>query len=70
MPNICLRCHGTKATFSHTVPCKGAMHPYPIKQVVHDLDLLGYKKVILKCDQEASILALRREVKAAANLDV
>ena len=41
-----------------------------MKQVVHDLDLSGCKKLVSKCDQEASVLALRREDKAAANLDV
>ena len=38
-------------------------NPYPVKKVVRDLDRLGYKRIILKSDQEAPILAVARAVK-------
>ena len=54
----------SKMKGSFPVPCKGIAHPYPAKIVTTFLNKLGYTKVILKSDQEPSIVALGRAVKA------
>ena len=38
-------------------------HPHPAKTLMADLDFMGYKRVILKSDQEPSIVALCGAVK-------
>ena len=55
----------SKADWTHPVPSKGTADPYPAKAVAKDLEMTGYKRVILKSDQEPSIVAVLRE---AANL--
>ena len=47
----------SKKRASVPVPSKGAQHPYPVKAVAKFLKGLGYKRVILKSDQEPSIVA-------------
>ena len=42
---------------------KGVVHPYPARALMADLDFMGYKRVILKSDQEPSIVALCDAVK-------
>ena len=63
MPVLVVRDRRSKATWSHLVPCKGTAHHWPTKVLVQDLDRSGYRKVILKCDQEPSIIALAMEAK-------
>ena len=64
MPVLVVRDRRSKATWSHLVPCKGTSHPWPTKVLVQDLDRTGYRKVILKCDQEPSIIALAMDAKS------
>ena len=47
----------------HTVPSKGVTHPYPARALMADLDFMVYKRVILKSDQDTSIVALCDAVK-------
>jgi len=47
---------------AHVMPEKG-VHPYSVKRVNQTMKLLGYKKIILRTDQEPSILALKSRVK-------
>lgn len=47
----------SKALWACPVPSKGVDNPYGAKCIVRVLDLLGYKVVILKCDQERPIIA-------------
>ena len=64
----------SKAIFAHPVPHKGLkaedtnqpdkVDEYPVKVLVRDLDRLGYKKVNGKSDQERSIVAVCKAVKA------
>ena len=45
----------SRALFAHLMPHKGvSFSSYPERAVLRDLNGLGYKKVVLKCDQEAS----------------
>ena len=48
----------SKAIWSNPVPCKGTEDPYALQIILKNLDETGYKKVILKSDQEPAIKAL------------
>ena len=64
LPTVVLRDRHSKAIFSHLLPCKGTTgSTYPERAVLKDLAFLGYKKLILKNDQEASIKALSQAVR-------
>ena len=45
------------------MPSKGVMHPCPARALMADLDFVGYKRIILKSDQESIIIALCDAVK-------
>ena len=63
LPVLIVRDRRSKSTWSHPVPSKGVEHPWPAKALMNDLDMTGYKRVILKSDQEPSIVALVNAVK-------
>ena len=64
LPTVVLRDRHSKAIFSHLLPCKGTTgSTYPERAVLKDLAFLGYKKLILKNDQEVSIKALSQAVR-------
>ena len=63
LPVLIVRDRKSKGIWSHPVPAKGVTHPYPAKALMADLDFMGYKRVILKSDQEPSIIALCEAVK-------
>ena len=56
----------SKAIFAHAVAAKGAVDE-ACREVVDDLDTLGYKDIVFKSDQEPAILALGELVKASWN---
>ena len=45
------------------VPCKGTEHFYPEAALLRDVKFLGYSRLVIKSDQEPSILALAEAVK-------
>ena len=52
------------------VPAKGA-HPYTVKRLGTDLtNIMGYKRVILKSDQERAIKKLKSQVRLEYSLEV
>ena len=61
LPMLAVRCHGTRVTGSHAVPCKGP-DPYAVKALLQDLRRLGHRRLIFKCDGEPAILALKEKV--------
>ena len=63
LPILIVKDRRSKAIWSVPVPAKGTTHPYPARALVNILDSMGYKRVILKSDQEASIKALCEVVK-------
>ncbi|CAE6933232.1 RE2 [Symbiodinium sp. CCMP2592] len=64
LPTIVLRDRHSKAIFSHLLPCKGTTgSTHPERAILKDLEFLGYKKLVLKNDQEASIKALSLAVR-------
>ena len=65
LPTVVLRDRASKAIFSHLLPTKGTVgSTYPEKAVLRDLNWLGYKRLVLKTDQENAIKALATAVKA------
>ena len=53
----------TKSIFGHLILAKGVDFPScekVVKMIVKDLDNLGYNRVVFRCDNEPSILALFR----------
>ena len=63
LPVPIVRDRKSKGIWSHPVPSKGVTHPYPARALMADLDFMGYRRVILKSDQEPSIVALCDAVK-------
>ena len=52
----------SKAHWAHAVPAKGTGHPYAQRSVAKDLRVSGYTRIVLKSDNESSLLALGRAV--------
>jgi hypothetical protein len=53
----------SRALLVHAVPRKGLAHVHGAEQLIRDMGELGYKKVILKADNEPAMHALQEEVK-------
>ena len=62
MPILAIKDRKTGMMQSRVVPSKGNDR-YAIKRLKKDIELLGYKKIILKSDNESSILSLKQSVK-------
>ena len=45
----------TQMLFAHVVPRKGMVHEHGAAAMVSDIERLGYKEVILKCDGEPAM---------------
>ena len=52
----------TKMHFSHVVPRKGLVADHGVRQLVKDIERLGYRKVCLKCDGEPALTSMQHEV--------
>jgi len=63
LPVLVVRDRRTKSVWAHPVPSKGVDNPFGAKQLLKDVESTGYKRVILKGDQEASVQALLQQVK-------
>jgi hypothetical protein len=56
---IVIRCYASKNIFCHEVPCKGDDEDrFVVNLAVEDIGWLGHTRVILKSDQERSLVAL------------
>ena len=63
LPFVVIRDRKSRAIFAHLLPHKGASYSsYPERAVLRDLALLGYKRFVVKSDQESSMKALREAV--------
>ena len=51
-------------------PGKGGDHEWTAKQLVVDLDNLGYKRIVIRCDSEHALVALAERVKALSNIQI
>ena len=55
--------------WSSAVPSKGA-DPFAVNFVLNILDEVGYRKLVMKSDNERSIKLLKSAVKAASKMDI
>jgi len=63
LPILIVKDRASKAIWSVPVPEKGATHPYPTKMLLAILNSTGYRRIVLKSDQEPAILKLCEVVK-------
>ena len=62
MPIMVLKDRRPKTIEARVAPTKGK-HPYAIRRMPQDLKNFGYKRIILKSDQEPAIKELTEHVK-------
>lgn len=53
----------SKAWFAHVVPKKGIGHEHGVTMALEDILLMGYKKIILKCDNEPALKQVQHAVR-------
>ena len=70
LPIVAMKDSNSKVVFSNAVPCKGTEHPYPVKQARFNIKQLGYKKIILKSDQEPAIIDLCNKIKESVDVEI
>ena len=59
---ILLKCSETKVVLGHVVPCKGLDEDlHVVKMIVADIAWIGHTRLLLKCDNERSLVRLIRE---------
>ncbi len=69
MPILVIKDRKSGIMQSRVVPAKGN-DKFAIKRLVQDIKLLGYTKVIIKSDNEPSILALKKSTKETTKVEV
>jgi hypothetical protein len=62
-PTLVYRDRNSRRCFAHLVSHKGIGDPWILNQIIEDLDSLGYRRIVLKSDQEPAIRDLPREVR-------
>ena len=62
MPIQIMKDHESKMRYARAVPRK-AVDTYTVDRLKKVIEQLGYKRIVLKSDQETSIKALRQAVK-------
>ena len=68
-PIIVLEDDTSKVITAHIVPKEG-VDEHTVARIAQDIKNLGYKKIILKSDQEPAILALKEEIRRTLDIDV
>ena len=63
LPILVVRDRWTRNIWAYACPSKGTEHPYSGKAVLGALNKFGYRKMILKTDQEPAIKKLAQEIK-------
>ena len=63
MPVLIVFDRWSKCIWSHPVPSKGVGHPWSSTVLLRDLEKTGYRRLVLKSDQENSIKALAQSAK-------
>ena len=69
MPILVFRDRESKWITANVVPAKGE-NGYAIKRLAQDVEYLGYKRIILKSDEENPIMALKRAVRRERTNDI
>ncbi len=71
MKCIVMRCHESKAVLAHCVPCKGADEDgFVVDLVCQAVAWLGHTRLILKTDNEKSLLSLIKRALEAVKVEV
>ena len=71
MKCIVMRCYETKNVFGHVVPCKGSDEDrFVVNLIVDAVNWLGHVKIILKTDQERSLVSLAKQALQAMRVQV
>ena len=68
MPILVMKDRKSKMVYANVVPEKGR-NKYAIKRLAQDIGILGYNRMIIKSDQEPSIMELKQCVKRKARTD-
>jgi len=63
LPIMVIKDRASRGIWAHPVPTKGLVDPYGWKRLVGTLDEMGYRRIILKSDQERSMRAVCMEAK-------
>ena len=63
LPILIVKDRLSRCIWARPTPQKGTANPYAGAEIVRILDSTGYKRLVLKTDQEPAIVALAREVK-------
>ena len=63
LPVLIVRDRRSKGIWGHPVPLKEVTHPCPARALIADLDFMVFQRIVLKPDQEPSIVALCDAVK-------
>jgi len=67
---LLVRCWETKNVFAHVIPVKGADEEgYAAKLGAADMRWLGHTRLIVKCDNEASLVALKDQILNELKMD-
>ena len=69
LPNLQVKDESTGMLWASTIPAKGA-DTFTTNFVLSCLDEMGYRRIILKSDNEVSIKALKDSIKAAAKTEL
>jgi len=69
-PTLVVRDRWSKSIYAHVLPSKGLEHAYGEKCILTDLQKLGYKRVVMKSDQEPAMIALIRRVQEKAHCEI
>ena len=69
MPILAIKDRKTGIIQARVVPSKGN-DKYAKKRLKKDIELLGYKKIVMKSDNESSILSLKQAVKDNTNVEI
>jgi len=68
-PIMVIKDKRTKRILARMIPQKG-VSKYAIKKLKIDIDQMGYKKIILKSDNEPAIMALKQAVKDMSTVEI
>jgi len=69
MPILVMHDRASKTIFADVVPATG-LNPYAVARMKANLESLGYKRVVIKTDQEPAIMALKEAVVRETHMEV
>ena len=70
VPAVAMRDNKSKFLCGHMIPGKGMDMEWTAQRVTTDIDNLGYRRIVLRSDQELAILALPEKVERLCSTEV